>query len=68
MPALNLPKELCAWEKIRLNNITEGKAMMLKLGLIQPEAAKVKIIKKPKKVSIFAPVRKSERLKVNKSE
>ena len=42
--------------------------MMLKLGLIQPEAPKVKIIKKPKKVSIFAPVRKSERLKVNKSE
>lgn len=63
---LHLPRVLCAWEKVRLNNINEGKALMLKLGLIEPVAPKVQKVKKPKKVNVSAPVRKSERLVVKK--
>ena len=66
MPVLHLPQELCAWEKVRLNNINEGNALMLKLGLIQPAVPTVKKVKKPKKVKVSAPVRKSERLVVKK--
>ena len=53
--------ELSPWEKIRLDNIRECQEMMLKLGLIKTKTEKVKI-KRPKKVCITEPVRKSKRL------
>ena len=62
------PQNLCAWERIRLDNIIESNAMMLKFGLIEPEIPKVKKLKKPKKVIISEPERRSERLKMTQSD